>query len=107
MFALCHHIIVQIAALRRGKTLPWNNYCLLGDDIVLTDQQVATEYLALIKAVGGTINLEKSHVSQDTFEFAKRWFRNGQEFTAAPVRSLVVSKKHSFITTALDLIDKR
>jgi len=45
---------------------------VLGDDIVIFDKDVAREYLAIMKDLGVDINLTKSLVSKDTFEFAKR-----------------------------------
>jgi len=38
VFALSHHLIVQIAGQRAGFPVPYSNYMLLGDDIVLGDE---------------------------------------------------------------------
>jgi len=43
MLALTHHIIVQVAANRVGKTR-FSAYALLGDDIVIADEAVAISY---------------------------------------------------------------
>jgi len=107
MFTLCHHIIVQIAALRVGKKLPYNNYSLLGDDIVLTDTEVKNNYVDLIHSVGGNFSPEKSHESIDTFEFAKRWFHKGVEITAFPIRSIMETKKYAFLVSTLEAFEKR
>jgi len=72
MFTICHHIIVQIAAKRAGLNLPFEGYALLGDDIVLTNSHVVDQYKILINSVGGSFSESKSHVSKDTYEFAKR-----------------------------------
>jgi hypothetical protein len=72
MLALTHHIIVQCAALNVGQT-NFKLYAVLGDDIVIADDQVAAEYLRLMKMLGVDINLAKSLQSKDFCEFAKRW----------------------------------
>jgi hypothetical protein len=41
MFALSHHLVVQLAAYRASHKLPFTNYMLLGDDIVLGTGRVA------------------------------------------------------------------
>jgi len=88
MFAICHHVIVRVAALRAGKPVSWNRYALLGDDIVLTDAKVAEEYLAILREIGVEVSEMKTHVSKDTYEFAKRWIHRGTEITGAPFGSL-------------------
>lgn len=42
---------------------------------------------------GVDISLAKTHVSKDTYEFAKRWIRGGKEVTGLPVRG--ISDHHS------------
>lgn len=88
MFALCHHAIVRVAALRAGKPVTWSNYALLGDDIVLTDENVTREYRAILNEIGVEVSEPKTHVSPDTYEFAKRWIHKGTEITGAPFGSL-------------------
>jgi len=72
MLALSHHIIVQVASLNCGKSR-FKAYAVLGDDIVIADDDVASEYLKLMKMLGLEINLSKSLISKDFCEFAKRW----------------------------------
>lgn len=72
MLALTHHVIVRYAALQAGLTeVP--NYVVLGDDIVINHDQVASEYLIIMRTLGVSINMSKSIVSKDMVEFAKRW----------------------------------
>lgn len=75
MLALTHHFIVQIAARRVGYDEWFENYALLGDDIVIADQRVAKVYYALMTDyLGVSINLSKSLLSNNgTLEFAKRF----------------------------------
>jgi len=40
MLALTHHVVVKAAALKVGKT-NFSDYAILGDDIVIKDEEVA------------------------------------------------------------------
>lgn len=107
MFTLCHHIIVQIAGLR-AKHPGFHDYVLLGDDIVLTDEEVVKNYKILIKSVGGSFSEQKSHVSNDTYEFCKRWIHKGVEVTGAPLRAFMSREKYAFQTQHIvDHIERR
>lgn len=73
MLALTHHVIVQIAASRSGRSELFLDYALLGDDICIADKAVADHYLAIMRDLGVEINLSKSLVSSsNVLEFAKR-----------------------------------
>jgi hypothetical protein len=80
LMALTHHLIVRVAALRAGHP-HFQAYCLLGDDLVIANEAVAKEYLKLCAQLDIPISDAKSHISNDIFEFAKRWFNAGVEFT--------------------------
>jgi len=71
-FTLTHHLIVQIAAKDCSKELPFTQYAMLGDDIVIADNEVSIRYRELINLSGVELSSGKSHVSNDTYEFAKR-----------------------------------
>lgn len=73
-FSLCHHLVVQYCAYRVGL-YPFTNYILLGDDIVIKNTKVALEYIKVMTRLGVEISPTKTHVSNDTYEFAKRWIR--------------------------------
>jgi len=45
---------------------------ILGDDIVIKNDKVAKTYIKYIKLLGVELSLAKTHVSDDTYEFAKR-----------------------------------
>jgi hypothetical protein len=84
--ALTHHVIVQVAAHRaRVKgylhNLRFQDYVLLGDDIVIANTFVASEYLEILQSLDMPISLAKSIESNDSFEFAKRLFVNQIEVT--------------------------
>ena len=87
-FAISHHAIVRLSAKRAGKSIHWTDYVLLGDDIVLSDEHVAKEYMAILEVLGVKVSETKTHVSNDTYEFAKRWIHFGEEVTGAPLGSL-------------------
>lgn len=87
-FALCHHLVVQLAADKAGHKGNYTNYMQLGDDVVLGDDDVAFNYTTIMRELGVGINASKTHVSKDTYEFAKRWVHRGEEISPAPLRSL-------------------
>jgi len=62
---------VWIAALQVNKPA-FTEYALLGDDIVIGDKLVAERYKLIINSLGVEISESKTHVSNDTYEFAKR-----------------------------------
>jgi len=86
MLALTHHLIVQFAcrAVRPGFPEAWyDNYELLGDDIVIFDEDVAHSYLSVMEGLGVGINLAKSVVAKKrAFEFAKVTGYNGSNVSA-------------------------
>nr|WNM95032.1 MAG: RNA-dependent RNA polymerase [Diaporthe gulyae mitovirus 4] len=82
MFTLCHHVVVQLAAIRTNSDA---QYVVLGDDIVLLGRPLATEYKRIMSQLGVDISPSKSHVSKDTFEFAKRWSHKSQDVSGFPI----------------------
>ncbi|QCF24448.1 RNA-dependent RNA polymerase [Entomophthora muscae mitovirus 4] len=92
IFALTHHIIIRVAAMKVGKSF-FTNYAVLGDDVVIADESVANSYKDLIRDLGVDISDTKSHVSKDTYEFAKRWYRNGVNISGAQVNAFISSRK--------------
>lgn len=87
-FALTHHLIVRYAAVRAGLTPRFERYVLLGDDIVIADDKVAKEYLAIMAGLGVEVSEVKTFVSNDMYEFAKRTIYLGTEVTGAPFGSM-------------------
>jgi len=72
-FSLNHHFTVQWAAHRAGVKTPFLDYRLLGDDIVIRNDDVAKHYLELMDLLGVEISSAKTLVSENSFEFAKRF----------------------------------
>lgn len=89
-FSLTHHILVQYAAFKANHAWKWfEDYALLGDDIVIADVKVAKEYLALLRVIGVEVGLAKSLISRNgSFEFAKRTFVSGQDASAISLQSI-------------------
>lgn len=71
MLALTHHVLVRVAALKTGIS-HFTNYAILGDDVVIADDNVAKEYRILMESLGVSINDSKSLVSNHFSEFAKK-----------------------------------
>lgn len=107
MLALTHHIIVQYSAIKVNK-YPFNGYILLGDDIVINDDDVAKSYRDLMKFLGVDISEHKTHVSKDTYEFAKRWIHKGIEITGFPLRGFLNNLNNPFMiySNIFNMIEK-
>jgi hypothetical protein len=71
MLALTHHVIVKLASLRVGIK-DFKDYSVLGDDIIICNDDVSSAYLSIMETLGVSINLSKSVISSDIAEFAKR-----------------------------------
>ncbi|KAG9438895.1 hypothetical protein H6P81_021193 [Aristolochia fimbriata] len=74
VFALTHHALVWLAAWRAHPGKLFLDYAILGDDLVIADEKVAAEYLAIMRDAEVTISKEKSLISRTgALEFAKRF----------------------------------
>jgi len=91
MLAITHHFIVQwayhLAYPLRPKSW-FEGYELLGDDIVIFDENVAQKYLEIMQQLGVEINLSKSVVSNPgtVVEFAKRTSVKGKDVSAISLK---------------------
>jgi hypothetical protein len=64
-------VIVRAASILAGKK-DFMDYCILGDDVVIANTEVAEQYLILMSSLGLQINRQKSIESKDFTEFAKK-----------------------------------
>jgi len=101
-FTITHHLVVFYAAWLTGSynTSPHNlftQYIILGDDIVIKNDKVAKNYKYIMGKLGVELSLHKTHVSEDTYEFAKRWFKNGVEITGLPFKGIVENIFNPFV----------
>jgi len=85
MLALTHHAMVQYAAYLAGVTGWFEEYAVLGDDIVIAHDGVAAKYLCICRWFGVTVGIQKSLVaSSRTAEFAKKLFVNNKLVSPVP-----------------------
>jgi hypothetical protein len=64
--------VVQLSAKECKIPLPFKEYYLLGDDIVIQNSQVASVYLKKLQDLGVEISEEKTINSKLFMEFTKR-----------------------------------
>jgi hypothetical protein len=109
MLAVTHHVIVQISAQKAGYSGLFQDYSILGDDIVIANRNVAEQYQILMKGLGLEINLSKSLISTEgVIEFAKRWFHNDIDLSpgSPALITRVLSDANYFPTLILDLLNR-
>lgn len=89
-FTLTHHLTVHWAAKICGFEIgDFKSYIILGDDIVINDDKVAIRYKRIMKKLGVEISEAKTHVSKNTYEFAKRWIHRGLEISGIPLKGII------------------
>jgi hypothetical protein len=90
VFTLTHHLVVYYCATINGYK-NFDQYIILGDDIVIKNDKVAKTYKKVIKALGVELSESKTHVSKNTYEFAKRWIQWSQnrEITGLPLGGIL------------------
>nr|AHF48628.1 RNA-dependent RNA polymerase [Sclerotinia sclerotiorum mitovirus 12] len=81
MLAMTHHVIVQEAAALSGFVGFFDDYAVLGDDIVIRNDDVAASYTRLMNDLGLEINPYKSINSVEFMEFAKRLIGPNLDYT--------------------------
>jgi hypothetical protein len=96
MLNLTHHMMIQFISQSLGKSSfnEWyDQYVILGDDLVLFDEDIANRYQSFCKQIGISINLSKSIIakSKPVLEFAKRTSLNGEDVSALSFKELLTS----------------
>lgn len=86
MLAFVHHALVQWAWVKAEGTFTWfEDYRILGDDVVIANEMVAQHYLAIMQDLGVEISIPKSLISdRGVSEFAKRIFGPEGEYSGIP-----------------------
>lgn len=92
-FTLTHHLVISWCAFN-CKIKDFNQYIILGDDIVIKDNNVAMKYIGIMQKLGVDISKPKTHVSKDTYEFAKRWIHRGVEVSGIPLKGIFSNLNH-------------
>jgi hypothetical protein len=95
-FTLTHHMVVHWCAKLCGYD-NFSDYIILGDDIVIKNDKVAKMYIKWTNYLGVDISEAKTHVSYDTYEFAKRWICKGVEITGMPMNGIINNINNPFI----------
>jgi hypothetical protein len=76
MLNLCHHLILQYLNIQVYGVQKWyENYEVLGDDIVIFDKEIADRYIKLLEGdLDVKCNIAKSLIAPErpVIEFAKR-----------------------------------
>jgi len=103
--ALCHHALVQLsykAAYPQSSNI-FEDYALLGDDLVIRDEIVAKSYKEIIACLGMPYSPNKSFEAVGRAEFAKSLFRHGENLKPFPL-ALLQYRTNTVYTDAQALI---
>jgi hypothetical protein len=83
--AITHHMLLRYLAFQLGIR---PEYVVLGDDVVIADERLASEYVEVMASQGVSISLDKSvlpinNISKEDYsaEFAKQTLLNGHDLT--------------------------
>jgi len=108
VFTLSHHIVVYIAALRCGIQSNHDKYYrLLGDDIVILHNGIATEYQKILKGFEVDISSHKTLISDNMCEFAKKLYEGGTDISGIQYSWILNKTFYWTITEELyGIIDK-
>lgn len=92
-FAISNHVIVRLAASRVNLS-KFEDYMILGDDVVIFNEKVAQEYTCIMKLLGVSTKPQDSISPKNnhSLEIAKRLFRGGKEISPVPWRLEKTSK---------------
>jgi hypothetical protein len=92
-FAVAHHFVVFDCCEELGISWKTAQYVILGDDVLIGDSRLAAAYRSRIYSLGVEVSIEKTLVSCDTLEFAKRYIHKGEEITPFPLSAVVDTYK--------------
>lgn len=87
ILAITHHILVKTSAFIVGiDPRTFNDYAILGDDIVIASEPVALKYKEIILSIGVSISEPKCVLPSEFIgiEFASKIFSRGKEFSPLP-----------------------
>jgi hypothetical protein len=80
----------------------FKKYVVLGDDVVIADSAVAESYKRLLLQLDMPVSMAKTHVSQDSYEFAKRWIMFNREVTPFSIGGLgITMRRYSLLFSFL------
>jgi len=91
MLAITHHALVQYSAWKVGHGSWFSWYAVLGDDVVICDNEVANEYVNTMNVIGVKIGFHKSIISTNSsLEFAKRFYYKGKLISGLSLGGIAV-----------------
>jgi hypothetical protein len=92
-------LVLRLAARLCGLR-NFNNYVILGDDIVFVGTpELANKYSEIMNKFGVSISQSKTHCSKNMFEFAKRWYNHDINISGVPINAFMSSIDKYFIVT--------
>lgn len=90
--ALLNHFLVRFAAHKVGVD-KFQDYLVLGDDVVIASKEVAESYISIINGLGVDISPTKRVTPEKGYsgvEFASQYICNDVNFSPLPVGNLFV-----------------
>lgn len=94
-FTISHHLVLYICEKKAGVPR-FSTYKILGDDLVIWNDKVATYYKEVCTEIGVEISEMKTHISSKFFEFAKRCFTPFGEISPFSFPALFQESKSMF-----------
>lgn len=103
--AFCHHVLVQLSffATYPNSNYLFEDYALLGDDLVIADKGVAETYLDIIASLGMPYSPDKSIMGVGLAEFAKSLFRHGEDLKPFPL-ALLSFRVNTYMSDTIALV---
>jgi len=102
-FALAHHYVVYSCCRALDRDWKEAQYVILGDDVVIYDDEIAKKYMETLALLGVEFSSSKTHTSPFMYEFAKRIVHSGVELTPFPISALWTTRKqHSLMLNVVD-----
>jgi len=93
MLAMTHHAVIAFAAKRAGIKGLFDDYAVLGDDVIIANSKVANAYLKFLNEIGVQVGLAKSLISKRRFvlEFAKKFFVDSKQMDMVPIKDCITT----------------
>lgn len=86
LFTFSHHLVLQYCAEKVYPGRFFDRYAILGDDICIADEKVASKYYQTVMDLGVDISMPKSLVSHTGgAEFAKRFRCHNLSVDLSPI----------------------
>jgi hypothetical protein len=107
ILAITNHVIVKIAAERVGLH-GFEDYLVLGDDVIIANRIVSQEYKLIMTSLGVDISISKRVVpgphSSDGGEFASRLVKGDWDYSPLPVGLLLRNDTHNKLRFVMEVI---